>query len=135
MHKLLRFAPLQSQTSLRLPGIESSFQVCSFADLAILVQAVAADDADCVLVSGSVPDYTRIDILEIISNAKPVRVIVQDGEMTMAEAAQLARNGAHNCFGEIEDYDNRELFLQSLHSACEERKRRQRRRNITSSNQ
>ena len=135
MHTLLYFAYSQSQISPRLQRIESSFQVRSVTDLAILVQAVGEDEADCVLVSGSVPDYTRMEILDIIRATKPVPVIFQDCEMTVAEAARLARNGAHNCFGEIADEDSQEVFLQSLQSACEERKRRQRRRSTTNSNQ
>jgi len=132
-HKLLYFDHAHPHVSPGLPEIESSFQICHVSDLAGLAESVAAEDADCVLIAGSIPDYTRIETLEIVTSAKPVPVVFQDAEMTVAEAARLVRNGAYHCFGRIEDERSQEALLECIHSACEESNRRQRRRGTTPS--
>ena len=103
---LVYFTHGEQPLSTRLQKMRSAFHICQVDALAKLLEAVGADEAGCVLIAGPVPEHTRLETLDMITATKPAPVIFQDSGMTVSEAAQLTRNGAHNCFGKVEDEDS-----------------------------
>ena len=95
--------------------------LCDFAlnqvsDLIRLRQALVAQEADCVLVTGDLPDYSPMDILELIQSIDgDLPVIFCAEELTVATALQLIRAGANHCAnssegpGVVRDYIDRSI--------------------------
>ena len=125
MHKLLCLGSshVHAISSLEL---ESSFQIRPVSDLTEAAQVAASGEADGVLIVGDVPDCGKVEALELLTAAaSTVPVVFLDSEMTVAEASELIRNGARNCFGGREASD---ALRQCLEKACDEKRRLEKRR-------
>jgi DNA-binding NtrC family response regulator len=112
-------------------GPESGFAVSPVTSLAHAVQILQSEDFDCVLATGCLPDCGRLDILEAVHGVNASTPIVfSDPRLTALEAAQLVRNGAHQCLG-FRDSPND--LLRCLREACEESRRERKRKPVRGS--
>ena len=111
------------------PYLVSEFEIHRVATLHQAAHALGTGAIGCILVTGPALDYSRLETLEVLHGADPqAPVVFFDPEMTAAQAVQLVRNGAYNCFG-VRDCPN--ALRQSLHQACDEKKRRDKLRDRT----
>jgi DNA-binding NtrC family response regulator len=108
----------------------SSFCVTSVAEMPEASRVIAADEMDCVMVTGRVPGITAFEILEAIHRQRPdLPVVIWDPEMGAAEAVRLIRAGAHHCIGYR---DGADALSECLENAAEEKQSRQRKRRTAS---
>ena len=109
-----------------LPELVSEFETNRVATLHEAAQALGSEAIDCVLVTGTVPDCSPIETLEVLHGMDShVPIVFFDPDMTAAQAVQLIRNGACHCFGMR---DSLKGLRQCLHQACDEKRRREKSR-------
>ncbi|MGA3099053.1 MAG: sigma-54 dependent transcriptional regulator [Bryobacteraceae bacterium] len=102
-------------------GPESGFAISRVTSLAHAAQVLRAEEFDCVLATGCLPDCNRLDILEAVHGVNAsARVVFSDPRLTAFEAAQLVRNGASQVLG-FRDSPND--LLKCVREACEESRR------------
>jgi DNA-binding NtrC family response regulator len=105
-----------------LPDLVSEFETNRVTTLHQAAHALKSEEIDCILVTGPILDYSPIEVLEVLHGADPrAPIVFFDSEMTAAQAVQLVRNGAHNCFGVR---DCLKALRRCLHEACEDKRRR-----------
>ena len=86
-----------------------------------------AEEMDCVLVHGSLPDEDRTRLLEALHELDPfLSVVFYDPEMSAATAVRLHRLGAQDCLGHRDTLDS---LRDCLDRAVEDRRCRANRRN------
>jgi len=83
---------------------QSIFDSTQVTDLAEAISFLESESVDCILVTGTGPAGDRLCVLEALRHKAPlVPIVFFDPEMTAAEAVQLVRNGADDCFGRRDD--------------------------------
>ena len=106
-----------------LPDLASEFDISQVTTLPEAAQALASEEFGCILATGPLSDGSRLETLEVLQRADcQTPIIFFDPDMTAAQAVQLVRNGAHNCFGLR---DCLKALRQCLHQACDEKGRRE----------
>lgn len=105
-----------------LPELATRFDVSQVATLPDAAQALASEEFDCILVTGPLADCSRLEALEVLHPAGcQTPIVFFDPDMTAAQAVQLIRNGAWNCFGVRDSLTG---LRQCLREACDEKGRR-----------
>lgn len=86
--------------------ILADFDVHRVNTLAEAHEVLSAERMDCALVAGTIPDASFAGALEILQHLDTLLPFVFQGEgMTAAEAVQLIRLGAYNCFSGADSPD------------------------------
>ena len=124
---LTAHAQLPSDTEWQ--DLAHDFEIIQVATPSQAAQALGSEKIHCTLVAGPIPASSPIEILEVVHGADTqAPVVMLDPEMTAAQAVQLIRHGAYHCFG---GQDSLEALRQCLHQACDEKRRREKRRDRT----
>ncbi len=106
-----------------LPDLPSEFEINQVTTLSQATYALGSEEIDCILVTGPILDCSPLKTLEVLHGADPrAPIVFIDPDMTAAQAVQLIRNGAYNCFG---IRDCLKALRQCLHQACDEKRRRE----------
>ena len=94
-------------------SLRAEFHSIRTTNLTEAVRVLQSERPDCVLVTGDIADYDRLEVLEALHAAKPpVPVVFYSPSMSAAEAIRLVRNGAHNCFCNKEGADSMRQCLE-----------------------
>ena len=110
-----------------LPDLLSEFGTNRVTSLSQAAHALGSEEIGCTLVTGRILDGGGLETLEVLHGADPhAPIVFFDLDMTAAQAVQLVRNGAYNCFGVR---DCLQALRQCLHQACDEKRRREKLRN------
>jgi len=109
-----------------LTDLVSEFDISRVTALHDAAQVLGTEEIDCILVTGSLLDCSPLETLEVLYRAdSQTPIVFFDPDMTAAQAVQLIRNGAWNCFGVR---DSLAALRQCLHQACDEKRRREKQR-------
>jgi DNA-binding NtrC family response regulator len=122
---------IASETRDEWNQLKHEFEASPASNLPDAAEMLQSERIDCVLVVGTASIKENLGILEVLHSAAPsVPIVFLGREMTAAEAVQLVRNGAHNCFGLTDSLDE---LRSCVEDACTRKRRKDKQRTAVAS--